>query len=167
MMIHLGMEPHTMVELTRAWNASWSPKNTMSTLFGYAHQSLQREWEQKAELGLVDKPLSGVVSAINPNLGFNGSAFSAANFRVVGLKPAQFTYLVHPDGTFDYMPRRSIVISLGLDTTTELDSHDGYRTSMVPLIPTNEMAVIFDKTKQGEILKRPIYRIPDSGYKTA
>lgn len=167
MLEHLGMEPHTIVELTRAWNASWSPKNTMSTLFGYAHQSLQREWESKVDLGEVDKPLSGVVSAINPNLGFNGSAFSAANFRVVGLKPANFTYMTHPDGTFDYMPRRSIVQSLGLNTTAELEGHPQYRTSMVPLIPTNEMAVIFDKAKQEEIMKRPLYRIPDSDYKTA
>lgn len=164
MLEHLGLEPHTVLELTRAWNSSWSPRNTMSTLFGYAHRTLQREWEKKVDEGKVDKLLSGIISAINGNLGFNGSTFSGANLKVVGLKPANFTYLKHEDGSMDYMPRRAIMKALGLQSTVDLVGNPQYATNQFPLIPTNEMVVAFDKLKQEEISKKPIYRIPDDAY---
>lgn len=43
MLQHFGVEPHRVLEMTRAWNASWSPKNTMSLLFSFAHSEMQQE----------------------------------------------------------------------------------------------------------------------------
>ena len=40
---YLELEPHRFLEMTRAWNSTWSPKNTMSVLFEYAHTIIKEE----------------------------------------------------------------------------------------------------------------------------
>jgi hypothetical protein len=87
-----GVEPNNFVELTRAWNCVWSPRNTMSALFQYAHNDLQDIWQTGRVVGKKFRRLGGVITAINPNLGFDGKAFRAVNMIKIALKPAEFKY---------------------------------------------------------------------------
>lgn len=166
MLDHYGTEPHTMLEMTRAWNSSWAPKNTMSVLFSYAHTVLQDEWKKEVAKGSIDKPLQGIVTAINPNLGFHANAFNGVGFVSTGLKPALFTFLRTSDG-FSYMPRRSIQQKLGLATSSQLTRHPDFSTSQIPLVDTVEMVLFFDKAKEKGLLSQPMYRIQNEHYLNA
>lgn len=110
-----------------------------------------------------DKPLAGIVTAINPNLGFRANAFNGVDFGVIGLKPAGFTYIMDGGGQASYMPRRAIAKALGIPES-ELESHPRFTRNKLPLIPTNEMAVLFKGTSRYQI-QEPIYVIPDEAYK--
>jgi hypothetical protein len=161
---HLNVEPHRVLEMTRAWNATWSPKNTMSVLFSFAHDQIRAESKRRVDERTLDKPVAGIITAINGNLGFKANAFNGVGFETIALKPANFSFLVEDDGSLTYMSRRQIVRRLGLSSTKELDGHPRYRANQVPLLPTNEMAVLFDEREQGRITKQPIYRIPEAAY---
>lgn len=160
-----GIEAHRVLEMTRAWNASWSPKNTMSVLFAHAHEELQREYLKQVEIGTIDKPLAGVITAINGNLGFKANAFNGVGFETIGLKPAKFTYYrERPGNPLEYMSRRAIVKKLGLQSTKELINHPNYAENTMPLLPTNEMMVLFDKKEQAILAQQPIRRITSDAY---
>lgn len=161
---HMQVEPHRMLEMTRAWNASWSPKNTMSILFSFAHDQLRHDWKQAVDDRQRDKPLAGIITAINGNLGFKANAFNGVGFETIGLKPANFSFLVEADGELTYMSRREIMRTLGLTSVSELDDHPRYRTNQVPLLPTNEMVVVFDTHDQERLQQQRIYRIPETAY---
>lgn len=161
---HLQVEPHRMLEMTRAWNATWSPKNTMSVLFSFAHDQISAESKRQVDDRVLDKPVAGIVTAINGNLGFRANAFNGVGFETVALKPANFSFYVEDDGSLTYMSRRQIVRRLGLHSTKELDGHPRYRANQVPLLPTNEMVVMFDEREQHRVTDKPIYRIPNSAY---
>jgi hypothetical protein len=77
--------PGPVLEMTRAWNTSWTPKNTLSVLFAYAHAQLQATFSEIP---------TAVITAINPNLGFTGMGFRGVDFDVVGLKPTKYTFLL-------------------------------------------------------------------------
>ena len=150
-----GVNPETAFEMTRAWNTSWSPKNTMSLLFSYAHRMLQQN-----KVGLEQVKVSGVVTAINPNMGFSGMAFSGVDFAVTGLKPTNHKFLIDEHGRPQYMLRRDISASLGIPEES-LNLSDRYSESNMPLLPTNVMAVIFDG--KGNVRTKPqtpIYIVP-------
>jgi hypothetical protein len=136
-----GVAPERVVEMTRAWNTSWSPKNMMSTLFSYAHRELQHSW---LERGWGDKPLNGVLTSINPNLGFRANAFSGVDFGVVGLKPSSYKYLLDEQGHPTYMLRRAIARELGV-SVAGLDGHPRYGRNAMPLLPGYVMMVLFDR----------------------
>ncbi len=140
---HTGREPNRTLEMTRAWNATWSPKNTMSVLFSYAHSQLQNMSKQEM-LPDVTQGLGGVITAINPNLGFSGMAFSGVDFGVVGLKPTNHKFLLE-NGVPIYMLRRDIAKHLGV-AITALVQHPRYGESSMPLLHTNVMMVLFDKS---------------------
>ncbi len=162
MLQFFGVEPHRMLEMTRAWNASWSPKNSMSLLFSFAHSELQEDFQRGVDRKERDKPLAGILTAINPNLGFRANAFNGVDFGIIGLKPAGFTYFVDESGETSYMSRRAIAKKLGVPES-ELESDPRFTRNKVPLLPTNEMAVFFRGTKRYQ-LPGPIYRIPDNAY---
>jgi len=154
MLDYLGVEPHRVLEMTRAWNACWSPKNTMSVMFSFAHDELQKEWKEKVATRDIDKPLSGIITAINGNLGFRANAFNGVGFETFGLKPANFSFLRDPKtGDLEYMTRRAIVKKLGLRNESELEKSPLYATNKFPLLPTNEMIVLF---KKDEMDSRPV-----------
>lgn len=144
MMAELGYNPARILEMTRAWNAIWSPKNTMSLLFAHAHTEMQLRTRNGEESVVPDGELAGVLTAINPNLGFRANAFNGVDFGVVGLKPASCKYLVGSDGTPTYMLRRAIARELGV-SVDELPGHPRFARNAMPLLPTNEMAVIFNR----------------------
>lgn len=165
MLQFLGIENHRILEMTRAWNSVWSPKNTMSTLFNFANKELAREWNEKVKTGEADKPLAGIITSINGNLGFHGSAFKGIGFKVVGLKPAHFTYLVSKNNSIAYMPRRSIFEELKLENISELDNHPRCASNKFPLLPTNEMTLLFDEKEDKKLDKKSIYFIMENSYK--
>lgn len=140
---HAGREPERTLEMTRAWNTAWSPKNTMSVLFSYAHNQLQAASKAQSIDG-VPAELGGIITAINPNLGFSGMAFSGVDFGVVGLKPTNHKFLIE-NGVPIYMLRRDIARHLGT-TVAELAQHGQYSESSMPLSHTNVMMVLFDKS---------------------
>lgn len=131
-----GVDPSYALEMTRAWNINWSPKNTMSLLFAYAHKIIQNNYRDNGRQG-------GILTAINPNLGFTGMAFSGVDFSTVGLKPTNHKYYVDDDGHPVYMLRRDIAARLGV-AEEDLPYNDRYAESKMPLLPTNIMMVLFD-----------------------
>ena len=148
-----GLDPNTTIEMTRAWNTLWSPKNTMSILFSYAHTQIQGMNKKNALTGYEDE-LGGVITAINPNLGFSGMAFKGVDFGVVGLKPTNHKYIIE-DGVPIYMLRRDIASRLHT-TVDRLKTYDEYGESSMPLLPTNVMAVIFDGSARNKPVT-PVY----------
>jgi len=150
---HAGREAGQTLEMTRAWNTSWSPKNTMSVLFSYAHNQLQVASKSQSIEG-VPAGLGGVITAINPNLGFSGMAFRGVDFSVVGLKPTNHKFLIE-NGVPIYMLRRDIALYLGT-SVAELSQHKKYSESTMPLSHTNVMMVLFDKSAR-EKPTPPIY----------
>lgn len=156
---HAGREAERTLEMTRAWNTAWSPKNTMSVLFSYAHSQLQAASKSQSVKG-VPVGLGGVITAINPNLGFSGMAFSGVDFGVVGLKPTNHKFLIE-NGVPIYMLRRDIARHLGT-TVAELAQHEQYSESAMPLSHTNVMMVLFDKSAR----KKPTPPIYVVGGKT-
>ena len=154
---HAGREPENTLEMTRAWNMAWSPKNTMSVLFSYAHSQLQAAAKTQSVEG-VPFNLGGVITAINPNLGFSGMAFSGVDFGVVGLKPTNHKFLIE-NGVPIYMLRRDIARHLGT-TVAALAQHESYSESSMPLSHTNVMMVLFDKSSR-EKPAPPIYVLGD------
>ena len=163
MLNYLKLEPHRFLEMTRAWNSTWSPKNTMSVLFEYAHTIIKEESRNSVQNGETDKPIQGILTAINPNLGFKASGFIGIGMEVCGLKPANFSFF-KDGGIVDYMPRREIQKLLNLDNSKELILHPKYQQNIVPLMPTYELILAFDSKEQSELTKKPIYKIPKSSY---
>lgn len=137
----------------------------MSVMFQFAHDELKKEWNSKSKNGEVDKPLVGIITAINGNLGFQARAFNGVGFKTIGLKPAKFTYLVENDSSLTYMTRRRIVEELGLRNTSELTNNHRYAVNKVPLLPTYEMAVLFSKDDENKFIDKPIFRILSKNYR--
>ncbi len=146
------VEPCNILELTRAWNSIWSPRNTMSALFQFAHNDLQTMWEIEKAKWNTHESLQGIISAINPNLWFNWKAFRAVNMKPIWLKPARLSYEIH-NNTFIYRPRRDI------------DDVNLMHMSQIPLLPTIELAVLFDPKKQKKLHEsQKIYKITNNSY---
>jgi hypothetical protein len=128
---------HTL-ELTRGWNHEGSPRNTMSMLYAYAHASIQQHRATHKK-----QPLEAIITAVNPNLGFRGSAFRAVGFKVIGEKPTAYHYLLSKSGHRHYATRR------------ELEEHKkrtsgklNHISSAFPLIGTKELAVVLNGPKR-------------------
>ena len=163
MLIYYGIEPHAVLEMTRAWNAAWSPKNTMSVLFTYAHEMLRHDFEQKVKQDSYPTPLKAIVTAINPNLGFRANAFNGIGLIPLGLKPAQFTF-VNVGGRWEYFPRRKAQEVLQVRSINDLYKHPLFKGNQTPLLPTYEMVLVFDEKSQKRLRHEPVYQIPASGY---
>lgn len=136
-------DEHQVVEMARAWNAECAPKNTLSALFAHAHRQLQRLAQTRGLAGL-EADLGGVITAINPNLGFTGMAFRGVDFAMVATKPTEHAFLIEdglPVYTLPYVAARS----LGVDANALL-RHPAYGESRTPLLHTNLMMVLFDGT---------------------
>lgn len=160
-----GIEGHNVVEMTRAWNADWSPKNTMSSLFAYSADQIIKLWNKNLSYGLVDKPLKGISTTINPNFGFKGSSFLGSNFLPIALRPAKFTYWNYSDG-IRYSTRRQIQTELkkeGLDCS-DITKYPFYSENKIAHLPLNEMIWLFSKDDQLKLLSYPIYKIDEEMY---
>jgi hypothetical protein len=69
--------------LSRAFAFSWAPRNSISFLLGAVHA-----WVHENAAGVRD-----LITYLNPNLGFSGSSYAAANWRPLLETPAQYLYL--------------------------------------------------------------------------
>jgi hypothetical protein len=102
----------------------------------------------------TDKPLAGISTTINPNLGFKGRAFSGSSFSVVALRPATLQYS-RLQGYPTYTTRRDIVRQGITNETFD---------AQIPQLPLNEMLMVYNTKKQTEIEKGKIYRIDPNIY---
>ena len=159
MLKHFDIDPENVIESTRAWNASWAPENTMSTLFSYSHTMLQEARADEIKNDSSKRALSGIVTSINPNLGFKAVSFRGVRFNIAAIKPTSFSYLINPDGTADFMPKNSIKQLLGITSDEELENDHRYQTNQIPFLPTLELLSLFDMKKEKELLERHIYKI--------
>lgn len=129
-----GLDHTHSLELTRAWNHEKSPRNTMSILYAYAHTAIQQYWVTQ-----YSKPLQSIITAVNPNLGFRGSAFRAVGFKVIGEKPTAYNYLIDQFDTRIYATRRVLA---------KHQAKDGGKlkhiASIFPLVDTKELAVVLN-----------------------
>lgn len=130
----LGMDHDATFELTRAWNCEDSPKNTMSILYAFGHAVLQERY-----LRAVDTT-GAVITTVNPNLGFIGSAFRAVGFSAVAEKPTCYHYAENGAGSRYYITKRS--------------AETGWYESVVehnpkfPLLASKELVVLLVGTKR-------------------
>jgi hypothetical protein len=69
--------------LSRAFAFSWAPRNSISFLLGSVHA-----WVRENAPGVQD-----LITYLNPNVGFVGSSYTAANWRPLLETPAQYLYL--------------------------------------------------------------------------
>ncbi|WP_433203127.1 hypothetical protein ACQP1G_13520 [Nocardia sp. CA-107356] len=149
-----GIDHRRALELTRAWNSEASPKNTMSMLYGYAHASIQRLSDGES----VEQ--QAIITAVNPNLGFKGSAFRAVGFGLIGEKPTSYHYLVDENGQKAYLPRRSLTDISRMPSTSAQCV-----TAALPLLPTKELAVIMRGRRRLQPATNVIYRVSEAEYR--
>ncbi|SRR5258708_2493803 len=69
--------------LSRAFAFSWAPRNSISFLLGSVHA-----WVRENAPGVRD-----LITYLNPNVGFLGSSYTAANWWPLLETPAQYLYL--------------------------------------------------------------------------
>jgi len=167
MLEYLEIDPAAIVESTRAWNAPWAPENTMSTLFSYAHSMLKAERARGIASGNYERELAGVVTSINPNLGFKAVSFRGVRFNVAGVKPTGFTYLSNEDGSADFMPSSEIKKALGLEDSENTEDHPRFLSPQIPLLSTLEFIALFNNGAEKRLLSKPIYRITPAAAKRA
>lgn len=130
----LGVDYDSAFELTRAWNDETSPKNTMSMLYAFAHATIQDRYLRAGD------SMGAIITTVNPNLGFVGSAFRAVGFSLVAEKPTQYFYAKDRSGMRYYITRRSV--------------ESGWRGSIIrhnfnfPLLSSKELVVLLLGSKR-------------------
>lgn len=154
LLYNIGIEPQNSVEMTRAWCSNSAPRNIMSSLFQYSIEELSKKWMEESKLGLVDKKLQAVTTAINPNLGFKASSFLGCNFIPIALRPAQFTFKEN-NGTISYETRRKIESSC---------SNDFFYENQINILPLNELILCLDRNKIERIINSKILLIDKEDY---
>lgn len=132
----LGVEHGATFELTRAWNCEGAPKNTMSMLYAFAHAVLQ-------DRHLYADTTGAVITTVNPNLGFVGSAFRAVGFSLAAEKPTRYYYAKDRSGGLHYVTRRS----------AETGWHENVveHSPKFPLLPSKELVVFLMGTKRQSV----------------
>lgn len=146
------IDPQNSLELTRAYNFENSPKNTMSVLFSYAHEQMQKIWSDR-----YNRPLNAILTDVNPNLGFKGSGFRAVGFGLIGQKPTNYHFIINASGKREYVTRRNLQKYLNHEDMQ-------YFTSKFPLLPTKELAVILNGKKRQKPLNNQMYDVNIAEY---
>ena len=154
LLYNIGIEPQNSVEMTRAWCSNSAPQNVMSSLFQFSIRELAKKWKAESKLGLVDKDLQAVTTAINPNLGFKASSFFGCNFIPIALRPALFTYKLN-NGIMTYETRRKIESSCFDDT---------YFENQINILPLNELILCLDKNRMDNVIDTKILLIDKERY---
>lgn len=62
------------------------------------------------------------------------------------------------------MPRRAIVKKLGLIDESKLKQNPSFSSNRFPLLPTNEMLILFNKSEMERIKQQKIFRISENNY---
>jgi hypothetical protein len=122
-------------------------------LYAYAHTTIQQ-----MRLDQHSTKIQAVITSVNPNLGFKGSAFRAVGFRIVGEKPTAYYYLTDNLGQRSFISRRSLVDLLHCEPKTTK-----YTKALFPLLPTKELVTILDDPKRSRPITS-VYSIGESEY---
>jgi len=154
LLYNIGIEPQNSIEMTRAWCSNSAPQNIMSSLFQYSIKELTRRWAEDKKLGITDKNLQAVTTAINPNLGFKASSFLGCNFIPIALRPAQFTFSSN-NGITVYATRRKIESS---------NPNSFYFENQINILPLNELILCLDKKRIDSVINSKILLIDKKSY---
>ena len=157
LLYNIGIEPQNSIEMTRAWCSNFAPQNVMSSLFQYSIKELAQKWKKESELGVVDKKLQAVTTAVNPNLGFKASSFLGCNFVPIALRPAQFTFKLN-NGIITYETRRKI------ESSCSEYPDSIYFENQINILPLNELILCLDKNKIEDVINSKILLIDKEGY---
>lgn len=153
MLAYLGFANGEIIESSRAWNAAWAPENTMSVLFSYSQDQLKEAFGDR---------IRGILTSINPNLGFSASAFRGIHFEVVSLKPTIFSYQF--DGNKPYFrPKGEIAKKLGVEISA-LSTSRYYTDNKIPFLPTIELLYLYNKDERKKLSESPIYVVSENDY---
>jgi len=154
LLYNIGIEPQNSIEMTRAWCSNSAPANIMSSLFQFAINDIQSNWNDRCKDSLEDKHLQAITTAINPNLGFKASSFFGCNFTPIALRPAKFTF-VEKDGTIEYSTRRKIQSD---------KCEEDYFENKLEILPLNELILCLDKNRESNVNNSKILLIDKSDY---
>lgn len=153
MLLYFGFADSGIIESSRAWNAAWAPENTMSVLFSYSQEQLKEKFGNR---------ICGILTSINPNLGFSASAFRGVHFEIASLKPTIFSYqLVNKKPYFH--SKNEIAKRLGVDVL-ELSTSQYYTDNKIPFLPTVEFLYLYEQEKRKRLLESPIYVVSKNDY---
>lgn len=101
-----GVRGSEVSVLARAYAVGWAPRNSLSRLLSLAARRLR---ERDVGVGLM-------LTYLNPNLGFNGASYKAANWMLYGRETGtRYAYL---DGR--YITDRQLTQRFGTSDATEL-----------------------------------------------
>lgn len=153
MLAYLGYADGEIIESSRAWNAAWAPENTISVLFSYSQERLRETFGDG---------IRGIITSINPNLGFSASAFRGIHFEAVSLKPTVFSYQLE-DGKPYFKPKGEIAKKLGVEIS-ELSTSRYYTDNKIPFLPTVELLYLYDKDERKKLIESPIYVVSKNEY---
>ena len=153
MLAFLGFSDGSILESSRAWNATWAPENTMSVLFTYSQEMIKEHMPGA----------KGILTSINPNLGFSASAFRGIHFEIVSLKPTVFSYQIDENGLPHFKSKSEISKSLGIELSKLYES-SYYTENRIPFLQTIEMLYLYDYTERQKLLQHPIYVVSENDY---
>lgn len=153
MLAYLGFADGEIIESSRAWNAAWAPENTMSVLFSYSQDRLKETFGDG---------IRGILTSINPNLGFSASAFRGIHFEVVSLKPTIFSYQLEGDKPY-FRTKGEIAKNLGVEISA-LSASRYYTDNKIPFLPTVELLYLYNKDERKKLSESPIYVVSENDY---
>lgn len=153
MLAYLGYKDGEIIESSRAWNAAWAPENTISVLFSYSQERLRETFGDS---------IRGIITSINPNLGFSASAFRGIHFETVSLKPTVFSYQLEGGKPY-FKPKGEIAKNLGIEISA-LSTSRYYTDNKIPFLPTIELLYLYDKDERKKLIESPIYVVSKSDY---
>ncbi len=132
-----------MLVLTRAFNINGSPVNAMSLLFSTGAQFIEHNFSKK---------YSGIISAINPNILFNGSIFKGSSFYTFATVPFLPIYY-----RGNYMTRKSV---------KDMDNYspNELKGSQIVCKPTIWMGSGFSKNIANKFMESKIIHVSKESY---
>ena len=163
LLYNIGIEPQNSIEMTRAWCSNSAPANIMSSLFQFAINDIQSNWNDRCKACLEDKHLQAITTAINPNLGFKASSFLGCNFTPIALRPAKFTF-VEKDGNVYILSNQSIG-EYSTRRKIQFDKcEEDYFENKLEILPLNELILCLDKNRESNVNNSKILLINKSDY---
>jgi hypothetical protein len=125
--------PDRVCVISRVYSFDWAPRNTTSYLLGHVQRHVAQQ----------DTDIAMLLTYVNPNLGFSGASFRAANWLPFGREDGtRYCYL---DG--EYITDRKLERLFGTSNPTQLRRQLGTRfeESEIWLAPLLLLAFYFDR----------------------
>ena len=145
-----GVDPRSVLVLSRFFAFRWAPENTFSHFHGKLRHQLIKEFDTKL-----------IFSFINPNLGFNASSHKGAHWILFAREAG--TRYMYLDGRYRTM--RFFVQNYGMSDAKELKEKLGnsFEISTVDLHPMSLFAIPLQRRARKAIPAEPyLFQRPDS-----